>query len=113
MKLPPYARPLHDLISSGVRPSNDVYVFTGEHAWEKGKNISISYPDRTIVLPPWLSPFTYYWPVKDCDMLIVDRFSESFYIDEVAICLYEFGARIVHFIDFDDTFITYHKEVTR
>lgn len=112
MKLPPYARPLHDLISSGVRPSNDVYVLIGQHAWQKGKNLSVSYPNRIITLPPWNSPFSYYWPVNDCDILVCDTgYANSDYLLELAQCLYEHDATIVRVISPEYKLSIYHKEV--
>ena len=110
-KLPPYGKPLADLIASGNRPSNSINLFIGTKAWDKGKAFSISYPTRTLILPAWLSAITYYWPVKACDILIHDTsYSDPEYVDELVYALYQHDADIVRFINDEKKLITYHKE---
>lgn len=98
-KLPPYGKPLSDLVTSGQRPSNDVNLFIGNQAWAKGHSFSISYPPRTLILPPWRSPNTYHWPVTQCDVLIFDTgYADQSYIEELAYCLFQDGANVVRSI---------------
>jgi hypothetical protein len=110
-KLPPYGKPLGELIKSGSKPTNSVNLFIGPNAWKKGESFSISYPLRTLILPAWHSPFIYYWPVKECDILIFDTgYSEKDYVDEVVDALYQDEADIIRFIDSEKNLIVYHKD---
>jgi hypothetical protein len=112
MKLPPYAKPLKDLIDSRLRPNNDVYVFIGKDAWTKGKSFSISYPERTIAIPPWQSPESFIWAVKQCDILIVDTgFADASYIHELVYCLYENGANNVRLVTPDFSIVLFKKDI--
>lgn len=110
-KLPPFGKGLNALIESGQRPNNDVLLFIGNNALSKGNGFSVSYPDRTLVLPPWLSPETYYWPVIGCDALITDTgFAEDDYIEDLVLCLFAHGANVCRFISHDSTFTKFEKE---
>jgi len=109
--LPPYGKPLAQLLSQGLRPRNDVYVFIGEGAWKKGENFHLSYPERTLVLPAWLPAYNYHWPVKDCEMTIVDTgYANEDYITELICELYSHKAREVWLITTEYQLIKYHKE---
>lgn len=110
-KFLPYSKPLADLIKTGYAPTNDVNVFIGMKAWNKGKIFALSYPQRTLVLPAWQNPSDYYWPVKECSILILDTgYAEPDYLYDLAACLYENEATIVRLIDTDFKLINYHKE---
>lgn len=110
-RIPPFGKPLAQLIEDGFRPNNSINLFIGMNAWQKGQNFSKSYPTRTLILPPWHSSLSYYWPVKDCDILIFDTgYAENKYVNELAAALYQHEAEIVRFIDPYDNFIVYHKE---
>ena len=112
MKLPPYGKGLYDLIQQNLKPSNSVNLFIGTKAWDKGRAFSVSYPNRTLILPAWHDPYLYYWPVKDCDILIVDTgYANDDYIESLVISLYQHQAAIVRFIDPDMNLIVYHKEM--
>lgn len=107
----PYSKPLAELIKSGFAPNNDVNIFIGNDAWRKAGVFSISYPERTLALPPWHNPFHYYWPVRECSIIVCDTgYAEPDYLYDLAECLYEHGADKVHLITPDYKFITYHKE---
>lgn len=109
-KFLPYSKPLHDLIESGYIPSNDVNLFIGQYSWRKGKNFSISYPERTLIIPPWNDPSDYYYPVSNCDILIFDTgYAEDDYINDLAYYLFEYGAKKVKFINTDFNVITFNK----
>lgn len=112
MKLPPYARPLYESLSNNELPNNDVHIFIGRKAWDKGKAFSVSYPNRICVLPAWHSPFAYYWPIQNCDILVCDTgYAEPDYLLELAQCLYEHCANIVRVISPEYKLSIYHKEV--
>lgn len=110
-KIPPYGKPLDELIRSGLRPTNSINLFIGTHAWEKGKSFSLSYPTRTLALPAWQSPHNYSWPVQGCDILIHDTsYANEDYVRELAYALYQHEADIVRFINSEKSIITYHKD---
>jgi hypothetical protein len=99
LKLPPFSKNLCHLIRNGSRPLNDINLFIGDDAWQKGKSFSISYPDRTLILPPWISAHEYFWPVKDCGVIIFDTgYASDGYVEEVVLTLFGHGASIVYFI---------------
>lgn len=99
MKLPPYGKPLHDLIQSNQRPQNSIYLFIGKNSWHNGRYSSLSRPDRTLILPPFDLPLIYDWPVKECDILIYDSGGCSKeYIEGIAFYLLESQAEIVRCI---------------
>lgn len=107
----PYSKPLRDLIASGYAPSNDVNIFLGQYAWRNGKSFAIFHPDRTIILPPWENPNDFYWPVRECDVLVFDTgYAESDYLHDLAFCLYESEACAVRMICPDFKLTVYHKE---
>lgn len=111
MQLPPYGKPLYELLKSGKLPNNSVNLFIGTKAWDKGRAFSTMYPTRTLILPAWLPAKDYYWPVKGCDILIFDtNFALEDYVDELAKLLYQHGATIVRFVNHESQLIVYHKE---
>jgi hypothetical protein len=65
------------------------------------------------MIPPWLPPSNYFWPVKDCDVLIYDTgYAEKDYIAEIVFCLHKAGAGadIVRYVDPNFETTTFHKE---
>lgn len=107
-KLPPYGKPLASLLQSGFKPNNDVYVIIGKHAWKKAHGLSISYPQRVLCLPPYECPSVYEWPVKQCDILLVNTgYGHDDYAQDVAFYLYQQGASLVHTITRDGDFYTF------
>jgi hypothetical protein len=113
LKTPPYGKPLKDLIDSGYKPNNSVYLYSGQQAWERAKQRSISCPERLLILPPYHCPTIYHWPVKQCDILIIDTgFAEVEYIDDLVFCLYTEGASVVRSISptHELTIFNTHKE---
>jgi hypothetical protein len=113
-KVPPYAKPLLALQRSGLRPNNDIYLFTGPHAWRKAAGICSVHPERILVLPAWHDPEEYLWPVKDCGVMIFDTgWALDEYIDDTVGCLFRDGARKVYFIPTNlETLIIFNKEIT-
>ncbi len=110
-KLPPFGKPLYELLKAGFRPNNDVKLFIGIKAWEKGKAFSVSYPAQTLILPPWVSPFSYIWPVKQCDILIFDTgYAEKAYIEQLAFLLLQDGANIVRAVSSEYLLTVYKKD---
>lgn len=110
-KFLPYSKPLCALVKTGCLPINDVLLFIGNKAWDKAKSFSISYPNRTLALPPWHSPGEYYWPIKGCSLLVFDTgYAEQDYLNELAVCLYENYASKVRMISPDFELNVYHKE---
>lgn len=111
-KYPPFSKSLRDLINKGYRPTNDVLIFIGNDAWKQACEKIKSAPERVICLPPWLSPNDFYFPVKECDILIFDTgYAEEDYLIELAERLYDDGANIVRLISPDHKLFIYHKEM--
>jgi hypothetical protein len=99
MKIPPFGKPLYDLIQSDQRPQNSVYLFIGKDAWKDGKSSSLTRPTRTLALPPFHPPTFYDWPVNECDILIFDSGGcEEEYIEEIVFTLLKSQAEIVRCI---------------
>ena len=112
MKLPPFAKPLYELINKGLRPNNDIFMFIGRNSWKKGKSFSISYPTQTLILPPWRAAIDFLWPVKCCDILIIDTgFSDEEYIHELVYCLYRADANNVRLITTNFSLILFKKDI--
>src|SRR5258708_1868426 len=102
LKTPPYGKPLADLIHSGFKPNNSVYVFIGQQAWHMGRARSISNPCNVLVLPAYHCPTAYQWPVYQCDILIIDTgYPEIEYIEDLVFCLYSYGALVVRYLSPD------------
>lgn len=110
-KIPPFGWPLFNLIKKGLRPKNDVLLFIGNYAFKKGRSFSINSPMRTLVLPPWLPSEHYYWPVKQCDVLIFDTgYAEINYVENIVCCLFKDEANVVRFISPNQNLTIYKKD---
>lgn len=113
-KYPPYSASLKSLIAKGYRPKNDVNLFVGLNAWQKGASFSVMYPDRTLILPPWLSPADFLWPVMQCDIIIFDSSYDPApedYIDDLVWHLYKSGANAIRFVNSKSDVSIYHKDM--
>ena len=109
-KLPPYGKALHELQLQGLRPQNSINIFVGQGAWQKGQNFSISYPERTLVLPAYQCPSLFEWPVNECDVLIVDTgYCEKDYLNDIAFYLYQNKAEIVRCIPPELTLVIFNN----
>jgi hypothetical protein len=102
MKIPPYGKPLKDLLSQNIIPNNSVYLYIGSGAWRSAENTVMSRPTRTILLPPEASPLDFAWPVSQCDILIIatSSFSQDF-IETFAYLLISYGAEKVTYLSID------------
>ena len=110
-KIPPFGKKLADLQAEGLRPFGSIFLIIGITAWQHGKAKAISYPLRTLILPAYECPFSYFWPVKECDVLILDYgYPELDYIDELAYALYEYKAEIVRYLSPDEKLTVFYKE---
>lgn len=111
MKIPPYGKPLKDLLNSGQLPDNSVYLYIGNEAWEKGQLSSICQPFRTLILPPAHSPLIYDWPVNGCDILMVETSPvDTDYIETLVSILFSYGALIVRLISNNFLLTVYKKD---
>jgi len=111
MKLPPYGKPLRDLLQSGQLPSNDVYIYIGDKAWDKGKMSSYSRPSRTLILPPNQSPLAYEWPVSSCDILLIETSQlDTEYIENFVQILFDHNANKVILISTNMLTTIYKKD---
>ena len=116
MKLVPYSKALLKKVSRGLAPPEFVFLWVGDYASENAESLSTLIPDRTLLLPTtsmlpsWLSPFDYIWPVKLCRILIVDTSGikkES--IQELVYWLYKNGAIDVRYLCPDLNLTVYKK----
>jgi len=90
MKLPPFGKYLENI--KEIACINSIYLFIGPNSFTKAKDWFNQRPG-TICLPPYDCPSLYRWPVKDCDILIIDTgFCESDYLNDIAYFLYLYGA---------------------
>lgn len=111
-RIPPYGRPLYFLIQKRQRPRNSVYLYVGAKAWTKGKISAELRPARTLVLPGYIDPSTYQWPVHDCDILIIDTgFCDQTYIEDLVRELFQAKAQIVRFVSPDYLLTVYQKDL--
>ncbi len=111
MKVPPFGKPLKELLQSGELPTNSIYLYIGNKAWERGKKSSISRTSRTLILPPNESPLIYDWPVNGCDILMIETSpidTES--IEHLVAILFGNGATKVTLISFDFLLTIYKKD---
>lgn len=110
MKLPPYGKYLYIALSEGNNPTNDVYLFVGKHAWGKARNSFVMRPTRTLCLPYDHFPEHYDWPVKGCDILVLDTGNGAHRLIDLSLCLYQDGAKIVRSISPYNLLTIYKKE---
>ena len=110
-KLPPFGKPLFNLQESNFAPKNTVFIWVGANGWNKAKNFAISMPNRTLLLPLLEHASSYYWPVKQCDILIIGTSPlYSDYIEELVYVLYEHEAKKVRACTSSYELFVYHKE---
>lgn len=107
-KLPPFGKKVQSILNKTTK--NDIYLFCGNHAWEKSKNHSIS-RSLTLCLPPWTDPTDYQWPVKDYPVIVFDTgASEDSYIRRLAYSLFLSGAnRVISVSPFNEC--TFYKGI--
>ena len=111
MKLPPYGKPLKALLEQGQLPNNSVYLYIGEKAWDKGYLSSISRPTRTLILPPSEFPIIYDWPVKGCDILMIETTPcDTGSIENLVDILFIYGAEKITLISTDFLSTLYKKD---
>lgn len=112
MKLPPYGKPLHELLLSGKKLDNSVYTFIGDKSWDKGQNSALIRPTRTLILPPNHSPFSYTWPVKGCEILLIETSQlVTEYIEMIVQVLFDYDADKVVLLSLNLLSTTYKKDL--
>lgn len=109
-KFPPYSKNLSALIHAGYRPKGSISLFIGNYAWQKGATHFVSHPTQTLVLPAWLCPYNFSWPVKQCEVMVIDTgFAEIDYIEDIAIALFtDEASSVLYFSPNND--ITFYKK---
>jgi len=111
MKIPPYGKPLKELLQSGQKPSNSVYLYIGKDGWKKAENTFLSRPTRTMLLPNNHRASDYDWPVSGCDILIIETSPlTDQYIEDVVQTLFIQGAIKVTLISVDFSTVIYEKD---
>ncbi|MGD9152163.1 MAG: hypothetical protein PVG30_00685 [Gammaproteobacteria bacterium] len=70
-QLPPYGRKLLIALQCGYKPTNDVFLFVGQDAWQNAKYFS-NWQD-VLILPPHRHPDEFDWSiVKGLSVLLRD-----------------------------------------
>lgn len=112
-KIPPYGKALFKAQQQGLRPKDNIFVIAGSCAWQYGKGFQFNFPDRVLIIPPWIDPVTYFWPVRDCFVLIVEAaFTYSDYVDSIASALFRDNASRVDFFSSETLeHIFYDKDI--
>ena len=121
-KIPPYGKHLCQLQARRLCPKNPVWLYIGARAWEKGGNNAVDSPLNTLVLPPWVHPYRFSWPVQNCIMLVVDTWygTPDTYVTDTINAMFRDKARLVHVhrperyegnTPIPASFDTYYKEV--
>jgi hypothetical protein len=101
-KLPPYGKQLLSLLERKGRLQNDIFLFIGEQAWQKGSNFS-NRGQAVLVLPSNETPELYTWPVRGYDVLvIVTSLIDSKRLIQTVGALSLAGANIVRVVLFPD-----------
>ena len=59
---PPYGKKLFDALRHGHKPTNDIFLFVGQNAWQNAKYFS-TWQD-VLILPPHRHPDEF--PLKKC-----------------------------------------------
>lgn len=97
-KILPFGSELSFLIKNGFKPDKPIFLYIGRKAWEEGKEHFYLSPLNTLVLPPWLCPTLYYWPVKNCYVIVNDSgYPEKEYLGSLFDCLINYQVKsIVH-----------------
>lgn len=96
-RLPPYGEILVEKLQRGERPPNNIFLFTGIHAWKKAN----AHHTRqwVLALPLVESPYSYYWPVYGCEILAFDTGGLTpQQIEQTAHALLLAKARSVHIV---------------
>ena len=111
MKPPPFGKPLKALLENAQLPTNSVYIYIGNKAWEKGKNSSVMRPNRTLILPPDESPLAYDWPVNGCDILMIETSKlDKYYIEWIVDTLFAYAANRIVLISVEMLSTIYKKD---
>ncbi len=107
-KLPPYGYIFQqNLLSTGIPPY--VYIFIGNNAWR----LAGKWQPFAMVLPPWLSPNGFIWPVKGCKVAIFDTgYAEEDYVRELAGELYKGQAESVMALSPNYSITVFKKDTT-
>lgn len=110
-KIPPYGKALFNLQQQGLKPQKTIFLWIGNNAWAKARDTADLRYDRTLLLPAWVCPTGFIWPVKGARVLIVDTgYAEPEYLNDLVFCLYQNGAEIIFCNTPDANLIVFHKE---
>jgi hypothetical protein len=102
--------PFSKFLAENPKPTNDVYLFIGRHAWKKSRAFQVQRPG-TLCLPPYHEPTLYRWPVDGCDILVYDTSGcDKDYVRDLAQCLFDYEANIVRYISPDFLMTVFKKE---
>ncbi len=74
-------------------------VFMGNSGYARATDFQSHLP-YTLCLPAFSSPFKYVWPVKNCEVYLVDTDQSSLsFVRTCALCFFGYGAREVRYVN--------------
>lgn len=95
--LPPYGLKILKILRAKQLPTNDIFLFVGDGAWESAKIHSQS--QAVLLLPQGESPYNYLWPVEGCSVLtIIKSEVDSHIIKQLAHVVLSSGATVMRAI---------------
>lgn len=107
--LPPFGNEAAFLLSMGVQPRNDIFIFAGINAGQKAK--AFEKTQVVLCLPPNENPLNYFWPVAYCAVLLFDTGNlTAIDLDKTAYCFLCANAVIVRAVQQNNTLIIYGRD---
>lgn len=107
--LPPYGKEADFLYSMGVQPRNDIFVFAGLNAWQKAKVFEST--QVVLCIPLNLKMDAYFWPVKDCSILLFDTGVLNVVdVEKISYWLLCANATSVHALLYNNDLVIYRRD---
>jgi hypothetical protein len=93
--------PYGQYLAEKLRTCNDyeiAIIFMGSNSHAKAESLQVEIPS-TLCLPSLDNPFRYIWPLRNCDVYLLDGdYSKDSFIKYCAGCFFSYGANIVNYI---------------
>ncbi len=107
LRILPYGKVVEALIDQ--RPY--IFIFIGKNAWKRARSFKDPYFPSTLVLPPNDSPFAYSWPVKDCEVYVLDTdVTRIAYVRGLFSCLFNFGSKVIKYVSLNNPMTEIKKD---
>lgn len=96
-KVPPYGKYYFDLLNAKSSLPKIIHIICGQRAWELCNKYHANPP--WLALPAYECPSGYLWPVAHAETVIYDTgYCEDDYLNDLAFCLYQSGAKLVRVV---------------